>query len=50
MVRLPADFVKAKGLREDEPVEIEVDKLRGGFGIFRGMKPFTEKDELESHD
>ena len=51
MVRLPTDTVKAKGLREGEMVEIDVEKLRGGgFGIFRGMKPFTQEDELESHD
>lgn len=51
MVRLPSDFVKAKGLHEDEAVEIEVEKVRAsGFGILRGMKPFTEKDELDSHD
>lgn len=50
MVRLPTDMVKAKGLHEGEMVEIEVNKLRGGgFGIFRGMKPFTEEDEMESH-
>ena len=30
---------------------LDVEKLRGGgFGIFRGMKPFTQEDELESHD
>ncbi len=51
MVRLPTDAVKAKGLHEGEMVEIDVEKLRGGgFGIFRGMKPFTQEDELESHD
>ena len=51
MVRLPTDAVKTKGLHEGEMVEIDVEKLRGGgFGIFRGMKPFTQEDELKSHD
>jgi len=47
MVSLPKELVESKKIKEGEIVGITVRKVRkDGFGVFRGMTPFTVKDEL----
>ena len=51
MVTLPKTLVEEKKIREGEIIEITVRKIRkDGFGIFKGMKPFTVEDELKAHE
>ncbi len=48
MVTLPKEAVDALGIREDEPVEIEVRLPRRSFlGLLRGIGSFTEEDRAE---
>ena len=48
VVTLPKELVQAQKIREGECVEITVKKCRiNGFGIFKGMAPFTVEDELK---
>jgi len=43
--------VEEKRIREGEIIEITVRKIRrDGFGVFRGMPPFTAEDELRGHE
>lgn len=42
VVTLPKELVENKKIREGEILEIAVQKKRrDGFGVLRGMKPFT---------
>jgi hypothetical protein len=51
VVTLPKELVEEKKIREGEVLEIIVRKVRkDGFGVFRGMPPFTIKDELTAHE
>jgi antitoxin component of MazEF toxin-antitoxin module len=51
VVTIPRKLVDAMKLREGELVEITLKKVRiDGFGAFKGMKPFTAEDELDTHD
>ena len=51
VVTLPKTLVEEKKIREGEIIEITVRKVRkDGFGIFKGMKPFTVEDELKTHE
>lgn len=51
VVTLPKELVECKKIREGEVVEITVKKVRsGGFGVFRGLTPFTAEDELAAHE
>jgi len=51
VVTLPKELVKTQKIKENEFVEITVKKCRKpGFGILKGMKPFTVEDELTTHD
>lgn len=51
IVRIPADVVKEKGIREGELLEFDVSKVKeSGFGILKGIGPFTPEDEFDSHD
>ena len=48
MVTLPKDAVEALGLREDEPIELEVRMPRRSYlGALRGIGRFTEKDRAD---
>jgi len=48
MVTLPKEAVDALGIREDEPVEIEVRiPRRSYFGILRGIGSFVEEDRAD---
>ena len=50
MVVIPRDVAKKEGIKPNELVEIEVSKpKKEGFGILKGMKPFTKEDE-DWHD
>ena len=51
VITLPKKLVESKKIKEGEILEITIKKVRkDGFGIFRGMKPFTAADELTTHD
>jgi hypothetical protein len=49
VVTLPKELVDTQKIRENEYVEITVKKCRkDGFGLFKGMAPFTVEDELKA--
>jgi len=51
VVTLPKEVVESKKIRDDEILEITVKKVtKDGFGVLRGMTPFTVKDELRFHE
>lgn len=51
VVTLPAEVVKEKRIAEGELLELDIGKAReSGFGILKGIGPFTEEDEFDSHD
>jgi len=51
VVTLPSELVESKKIKEGEIVEIIVKKVRkDGFGLFKGMNPFTAEDELAAHE
>jgi bifunctional DNA-binding transcriptional regulator/antitoxin component of YhaV-PrlF toxin-antitoxin module len=49
IVTLPKELVETEKIKEGEVVRIKVKKLRkDGFGILKGMAPFTVEDELKT--
>ena len=51
VVTLPKELVESLNIREGEIVEVTVRKIKkNGFGIFRGLTPFTAEDELKAHE
>jgi len=51
VVTLPKELVESKKIKEGEILEINVQKTRkDGFGILKGMKPFTVEDELATNE
>jgi len=51
VVTLPKELVETQKIRENEYVEITVKKCRiNGFGILKGVGPFTIEDELTAHE
>jgi hypothetical protein len=49
VVTLPKTVVETQKIKENEYVEITVKKCRkDGFGILKGMAPFTVEDELKT--
>ena len=49
VVTLPKEIVELEQIKENEYVEITVKKCRkDGFGILKGMAPFTVEDELKA--
>ena len=51
VVTLPKELVESEKIKEGEILEVIVKKVRkDGFGVFRGMKPFTVSDELTAHE
>jgi antitoxin component of MazEF toxin-antitoxin module len=51
VVILPKELVKAEKIQEGEVIKISVKKLRkNGFGVLKGMGPFTLEDELQAHE
>ena len=50
VVRIPKDVVEQEDIREGEPVELQVRKVRKDwFGAFPQLKPFSREEELDSH-
>lgn len=48
VVTLPKGLVETLNIRESQCVQITVRKCRkNGFGMFKGMSPFTAEDELK---
>lgn len=48
IVTIPKAIVREESIQEGELVEIEVEKVRkSGFGMFRGIGRFTEKERKE---
>jgi len=48
VVTLPKEIVEAQNIKENQLVEISVKKCRkNGFGMFKGMSPFTVADEMK---
>jgi hypothetical protein len=48
VVTLPKELVETEQIKENMCVEVTVKKCRiDGFGIFKGMAPFTVEDELK---
>ena len=51
VVTLPKELVESERIKEGEVVEIRVKKLRkDGFGVLKGVGPFTVEDELTAHE
>lgn len=51
VVTLPSEVVKEKKINPGELIELDVNKAKeSGFGILKGMAPFTEEDEFDFHD
>lgn len=51
VVTLPKELVENEKIKEGEIVKIRVKKLRkDGFGILKGVGPFTVEDELTIHE
>jgi len=55
VVTIPKTIVEEEGLTEGQPVKVSIVKLRkSGFGISKGIGPFTKDDkfwgQLEKHD
>lgn len=51
VVTLPKELVESKKIKEGEIVEVSVKKVRkDGFGVLKGLTPFTAKDELTAHE
>ena len=51
VVTLPKELVATEQIKEGEIVKISVKKLRKeGFGILKGVGPFTAEDELAAHE
>jgi len=51
VVTLPKELVESKQIKEGEIVEITLKKVRkDGFGVIKGLTPFSAKDELTAHE
>ncbi len=51
MVTLPKEFVESERIKEGELVKISVKRLhKDGFGVLKGVGPFTADDELKAHE
>ena len=51
VVTLPKELVEGQKIKEGEVDEVTVRKFRKeGFGVLKGVKPFTAEDELTTHD
>jgi len=50
VVTLPKELVESEKIKEGEVIEIRVKKMRkDGFGVLKGVGPFTAEDELTTH-
>lgn len=47
MITVPKHLVKLLNLHANEPVKIDLEKIKeSGFGLYKGIGSFTKKDEL----
>jgi antitoxin component of MazEF toxin-antitoxin module len=50
VITLPRKLVRNKKIKEGQILEITIKKVRkNGFGILKGMRPFSVEDELTTH-
>jgi len=50
VITLPRKLVRNKKIKEGQILEITIKKVRkDGFGILKGMRPFTVEGELTTH-
>ena len=48
MARIPKEVLEQESLHEGDTVRLEIKKTKiSGFGIFKGMRSFTKKDEFK---
>jgi len=51
MIRIPKEIAKEQNIREGQVIKIEIKKVPiSGFGILKGIGPFTSEDEMKAHD
>ncbi|MBI2080066.1 AbrB/MazE/SpoVT family DNA-binding domain-containing protein [Candidatus Micrarchaeota archaeon] len=51
MVTIPKQVAELLNIHPNEPIEIEVKKIKkSGFGLFKGIGKFTKEDELQIND
>ena len=51
LITIPKDIVREESLRAGELVRVDIKKVKkSGFGMFKGMAPFTKEDELDTHE
>lgn len=51
VVTLPKELVETENIKENQYVEVTVKKCKkDGFGILKGVGPFTAEDEMTLHD
>ncbi len=51
VVTIPKEIVREESLKENELVEIKVEKVkRDFFGAFKGIGPFTKEDRMKDRD
>ena len=51
VVTIPRQIVKNLNIRPNEQVAVDFEKPnKTGFGILKGMRPFTREDEMTGHD
>ena len=48
VVTIPKEIVREESLKEGELVKMEIEKVKkDGFGMFKDLKPFLDKDRME---
>jgi antitoxin component of MazEF toxin-antitoxin module len=51
MVTIPKGLVEEEGIRPGDLLRVDVEKARKDwFGAFKGLKPMTREEELDTHD
>ena len=51
VVTIPKEVVREESIRDGEALLLQVEKVKkSGFGMFKGIGPFTKEDELGAHD
>lgn len=51
LITIPKEIVREEQLQEGELVKVNIEKIKkSGFGLFKGIAPFTKEDELDTHE
>jgi len=51
MVTIPKDLAEEEDIREGDLLRLDIEKAKKDwFGAFKGLKPMTREDELDTHD